>query len=534
MSERYKKLFSSPENLYAESSPVIISAGALLKDNQSGNVLAQLKFQNITPKKIKALTVGIQPMDTVGNFLGESVTYQYLDLYAERDSEFGQKTPITLPNAASRSFVVSVTEVIFTDNTTWAWENQPWEPLEKVQLLSALCDSELEKQFCLEYGQRCTNLLLDQKDLWHCVCGSINWKDEVKCHRCKKIHADLRAIDIDSLQTKKAERIAKEKIEAEAARKKAEAFKKNIIRIGAVAVCITIVVTIIMSVTDMNEYNSAVTLMESGQYEEAIAVFEALRDYKDSATQISECRYRSALSLMESGQYEEAIAAFADLGDYKDSAKRINSAYVKYKYAKLKNAKVGDYVVFGSYEQDNNTYNGTEQIEWLVLEKTENRSLLISKYALDSKPYNITDTDATWETCSLRQWLNGSFIYSAFSTEELAMIPTVTVSADKNPYKSTNPGNATQDKVFLLSMNEVYNYLGHSANERISNLTAYAIAQGAAKTSCTETYWWWLRSPGGSQSLATSACTDGIVNAVGSRVNRSDGAVRPAIWIQFE
>ena len=65
MSERYSRLFSLPENLYAEGAPVIIAAGALLKDNQTGNVLAQLKLQNICNQIIKAATVRIFPMDTV-------------------------------------------------------------------------------------------------------------------------------------------------------------------------------------------------------------------------------------------------------------------------------------------------------------------------------------------------------------------------------------------------------------------------------------------------------------------------------------
>ncbi len=89
MSERYTRLFSLPENLYAEGAPVLIAAGALLKDNQTGNVLAQLKFKNIGFKTIKAIKVRITLLDTVGRSLGNPITYQYLDLSASRDSEFG-------------------------------------------------------------------------------------------------------------------------------------------------------------------------------------------------------------------------------------------------------------------------------------------------------------------------------------------------------------------------------------------------------------------------------------------------------------
>lgn len=67
MSERYSKLFALTENLYATGAPVVIAAGALLKDNQTGKVLVQLKLRNIGKKTIKAATVCVEPLDTVGN-----------------------------------------------------------------------------------------------------------------------------------------------------------------------------------------------------------------------------------------------------------------------------------------------------------------------------------------------------------------------------------------------------------------------------------------------------------------------------------
>ena len=67
MSERYSRLFSLPNNLYVENAPVVISAGALLKDTQSNKIIAQLKFKNINRKNISAITVSVQPFDVVGN-----------------------------------------------------------------------------------------------------------------------------------------------------------------------------------------------------------------------------------------------------------------------------------------------------------------------------------------------------------------------------------------------------------------------------------------------------------------------------------
>ena len=120
----------------------------------------------------------------------------------------------------------------------------------------------------------------------------------------------------------------------------------------------------------------------------------------------------------------------------------------KQRINKIKTANVGDIIVFGTYEQDNDTTNGKEDIEWLVLAKKGNRILVISDKALDRQPYNSSRTRVTWETCTFRNWLNNDFINAAFTAEERAMIPTVTVSADMNPEYDTNPGNATKDRVF--------------------------------------------------------------------------------------
>lgn len=80
-----------------------------------------------------------------------------------------------------------------------------------------------------------------------------------------------------------------------------------------------------------------------------------------------------------------------------------------------KNVKVGDYVTFGSYEQDNDTSNGKEPVEWLVLDVQSDKALLLSKYVLDEKAYNDEEIYVTWEGCSLRNWLNNDFTNSAFT-----------------------------------------------------------------------------------------------------------------------
>ena len=308
---------------------------------------------------------------------------------------------------------------------------------------------------------------------------------------------------------------------------------KKITALSAAALCLVIAFVIVLTtvIIPNSNYNKALAWMDDGKYADAILAFEALDGYKDSNNKMLECKYKNAIALMDAGNIVEAYEALIALDGYKDSADKANSIYDQYKVEKLKVAKAGDYVFFGAYEQDNNTSNGKENIEWLVLEVKDGKALVISKYALDCKQYNTSYTDVTWETCTLRKWLNNDFLGAAFSAAEKAMIPTVTVSADKNRYYSTNPGYATQDQVFLLSITEVNKYFS-SDSARQCEPTDFAVANGAWEDS-SGNCWWWLRSPGVSQGDAADVLSDGYVDEYGSGVNHDELAVRPALWIDL-
>ena len=242
---------------------------------------------------------------------------------------------------------------------------------------------------------------------------------------------------------------------------------------------------------------------------------------------------------MGAGNLDEAYSIFIELGDYKDAADkaddiRLTKTDIRLTKTKeqLKGVKVGDYITFGAYEQDNNTSNGKEDIEWLVLEVKDGKALVISKYALDCKPYNTEYTHVTWETCTLRKWLNNDFLGAAFSADEKAMIPTVTVSADRNPEYSTNPGNATQDQVFLLSITEANQYFS-SKSARQCKSTDYAVANGGYANSDNGYCQWWLRSPGDRQEEAAGVYIFGDVIKHGYVVDNGISVVRPALWIEL-
>ena len=87
----------------------------------------------------------------------------------------------------------------------------------------------------------------------------------------------------------------------------------------------------------------------------------------------------------------------------------------------------GDTILFGAYEQDNDPDNGHELIEWIVLEVDEanHRLWVVSRYGLDAQPYNAEAAEVTWQTCTLREWLNGTFFDTAFTPEEQVAVLTV-------------------------------------------------------------------------------------------------------------
>lgn len=215
MSERYSKLFSLPENLYSVGAPVVIMAGALLKDNQTGKVLVQLKITNISNNVIKSIIVSISQLDIIGKPQGETIKYQYLDLNIERDVSFGQKVPIVLPDITTRAFSVSVSEVIFADNTVWKNSlDGNWKALKHSDSIEHIChgDIELIKQFRLQYGASSHVLFTRDRDLWRCTCGALNHVEEVNCHICGNNASDLeKPIDIPALKIASDERVNLEK-----------------------------------------------------------------------------------------------------------------------------------------------------------------------------------------------------------------------------------------------------------------------------------------------------------------------------------
>ncbi len=305
-------------------------------------------------------------------------------------------------------------------------------------------------------------------------------------------------------------------------------------------VLLSVLFTSIFVIVPSVKYNNAIEFMNNKEYAKALEIWESFnREYKDSEEKrieteelYFETKYNEAISYMNEKDYIRAIEIWETFSkEYKDSSEKKMEAEAAAKIQLISEAEVGDIVVLGEYEQDNNTDNGKEEIEWLVLAKEEDKALLISKYILDNTPLNEYKAKVTWETCTARKFLNNGFYKAAFNNKIRDFIITTTVEPANNTKYEISGGNQTEDKVFLLSIEEARLYFDINA-ERISRATKYAAAKGTYNNGDAGC-WWWLRAPYKSYESFLCVSYYGDVGDTHSGVNDNKCGVRPAMWVSI-
>nr|MCR5685462.1 DUF6273 domain-containing protein [Lachnospiraceae bacterium] len=212
-----------------------------------------------------------------------------------------------------------------------------------------------------------------------------------------------------------------------------------------------------------------------------------------------------------------------------------------------RNAKAGEYVAFGAIEQDSETDDGIEPIEWQVLSNDGSELVLISKHLLSCREYHDSESDVTWENCSLRKWLNNDFYNTAFNDSEKKLIKTTTLKNPSNPQYGTPGGKDTSDKVYLLSLNELLDSIyGYSSDYDQKNLagrsapTWEAIHEGADRDKHNETAegqeagYWWLRTPGEHGYEVVTVNPNGKINIDGYYTYYLSASVRPVIRLKLK
>lgn len=266
MAERFQKLYSLPSNLYSTAAPVIISAGSLLKDTETGKMIVQIKYHCVSSKKIKALKVDIAAFDITGAELEGVTGYQYLDLSVHTGDEFGANKAIVLPDVVTRSFQISCLSVVFFDGEVCDVDLPLSELSQPKTLLAELKNAELVKQYQIAVNDCAKYVPQEIEGLWMCSCGT--WNSCEVCTNCfgkkKEVQSSL---NIEWLKACADQRIAIEQTEYELQQEKSKATqikvakenrnRKRIIIISIISAILLIgIVSGIVSYSSQHKYDT--------------------------------------------------------------------------------------------------------------------------------------------------------------------------------------------------------------------------------------------------------------------------------------
>lgn len=324
---RYEVLLTDSTCYYIKNTFLMLSKSALTKDNEKDAVLVQLKFKSFYEKKIMALEVLVTGIDLEGKIIEEK-PFQYIDLNAGKNEEFGDRTPIYMDQNSVRKFIIRVTRIIFND-----------EIVEKVDDGECIVvpdkpfpfSGDLKDQYVRTirpFGgfpkANCSPLKFGS--FWKCSCGQINSLYDENCCSCKcSVDSVFDSLDENKLSNDlMGHKEQQEKI-AEESKKKQAAFIKKASMICGIAVVLAVIIFAYMKViAPALSYNKAEKYYQSGDYEKAITEMSNLGDYKDASDQIKKYKYDQATALYEEGDHKKAKEIFKEIGDYSDSQNRYN------------------------------------------------------------------------------------------------------------------------------------------------------------------------------------------------------------------
>lgn len=278
----------------------------------------------------------------------------------------------------------------------------------------------------------------------------------------------------------------------------------------------------------------------------AVQMFEEIEEYKDAKALIAECqnknsqeakrkntrilagvcalvliaaafilyvlspqrRYREAERLLAKGSYQEANVIYKKLEDYKDSKEKsalcVQQADLEKRsvgMAQLETVKIGKTLAFGPYE-------------WKVIDRTDDAVLLLGIHSdqfsqTSHVPYHTEKEAVTWETSTVRAWLNSAYL-DDFTVEERARILLTDVVNEDNPTYGTKGGPDTEDYVFLMSIAEAKKYEKQIASMGLN---------------------WFLRSPGNEETAVAYMNADHIRMEYGYPATTEQFYIRPMMWV---
>lgn len=570
MSE-YRIIYRNENPRYQPGCPIQVAAVQVSQDICTSQCYLQMRIRNVSNLKIEH--VSLEASMPSAEISGTPIKINALNANMEPGDEY-VPSAVEIPAMQIKEIVVRVTLV---DNQTDFPDAKPLAKQERLNLTEKAAE-ERKIQMLVEgvSEEKCVYAHEKHPDWWLCTCGAVNAKSNI-CHRCKaplnRLGAWEDQLSLETQANQRAYNLAKERIESRkrsdveaalegfkalsieqfkdsadqvnlAEKRLGEIAKRaNTLKKQALLVCVSaslaaiasiLIITMIIIPTKEREaenyaaYCTASAALERGDYQEAWEQFESLNGYKDSeimAESAKDKAYQEGLGFLEDGDYDKAYDQFTILGDYSNAASRADEA------KKLSNEHpfskpVGELVEFGTFEQDGNASNGSEDIQWRILAREENRVLVLSDKVIDYRAYDSRKLpETTFHTSELYAYLNHDFRDAAFNESEKTFV----------------------DEITILSVSEAKEYLP-SVDDRIAMPTSYASnlrkESWPNRTSFPAEMAWYVSTDSmeqGETRLATAG------NNMGEADRRKEGmgwgkvsifgayehGVRPAMWVKL-
>lgn len=163
------------------------------------------------------------------------------------------------------------------------------------------------------------------------------WRDsDDRIAACEKKIADIKAKE----ENDRLEQLRRKEIERREAEKRARQNKKAMMVFAAIFACAAIIFLWTGVLSPLFKYNKAQSLFDDGSYDEAIALYAELDQYKDASAKILEVKYAKAEQLLADKNYDAATALYEELADYNNASERLQE--VDY-------SRAGDLLTAGNY-----------------------------------------------------------------------------------------------------------------------------------------------------------------------------------------
>ena len=198
-------------------------------------------------------------------------------------------------------------------------------------------------------------------------------------------------------------------------------------------------------------------------------------------------------------------------------------------------AHKGDVVTLGTWEQDGDAANGPEPLTWIVLDRIDDRLLLLTADVVAARPYHhVPFEPITWADSDLRAWLNTEFLTQALTPAEQELVQPTLLDNPAQSVAGTDGGAPTTDRVMALSETDAVIYLSTDWDREWSGQASAsdAVADDALYTDENGHVDWWLRSPGGDDYAAQYVSAAGVPATAGIACDARLG-VRPALWLNL-